>query len=280
MSLKKLKNIFSLQRCVMGTLLLSIILGIPGFLAISAKLSIFSFAPGKVDSWIGFWGSYLGGIVGMVAVIITTFFLIGNQNKHHFELLTEQRNSIDGAANLNDKKTREREHKLFLININEELVQSLIQLTKLIKLRIQIFRKIKNIGKEIINLNSQQEFFRNNKIIHEKENSFHETILTLMTDRKASQFRESEFLAEIEIEIAKIRILYARLDLDPTDIESINSLIIENKNSMIGLINGDNFKEEYNISLTKFDQEVTKILNNVTKKHIDNINELFEDYKK
>ena len=263
----------------MGTVLLIFILGIPGLLAFLAKLSVFAFAPGKVDTWIGFWGSYLGGIVGMIAVIITTFFLIGNQNKHHFELLTEQRNSIDGAANLNDKKTREREHKLFLININEQLVQSLIQLTKLIKLRIQVFRKINNIGEEIINLNSQQELFRNNKIIHEKENSVHETILTLMTDRKASQFRESEFLAEIEIEIAKIRMLYARLDLETAEIESIYSLIKENKNNMIHLINGERFNEEYNQKLTKFDQEVTKILNRVSTKHIKNIKDLFEVYK-
>ncbi|MEK4628096.1 hypothetical protein MKZ17_07805 [Solibacillus sp. FSL R7-0682] len=257
-----------------------IILTIPGILANFLKFSIFEFAPGKVDAWIGFWGSYLGGIVGMIAVVITTFFLIGNQNKQHYELLTEQKNSIDNSAELNDKKTREREHKLFLININEELVQSLIQITKLIKLRIEVFRKINNIGQEKLNLTRQQEFYKNNKIVHGKEDLIHETTLTLMMDRKASQFRESELLAEIEIEIAKIRILYARLDLETNEIESLNSLINENKNNMIDIINKDGFGEEYTQIITKFNQEVMEILNGVSVKHIDNIKELFEAYKK
>lgn len=66
---------------------------------------------GLAGSWISFWGSFLGGMLGMVAVVLTTYALIRNQNKQHFELLAEQKNSIDETAELNDKKTREREHK-------------------------------------------------------------------------------------------------------------------------------------------------------------------------
>lgn len=174
LKMKERKQYLTTERTGLAVLLLIIVFGIPGLVAISAKQPFFAFAPGKVDAWISFWGSYLGGIVGMIAVVLTTFALIRNQNKQHFELLTEPKNSIYGAAELNDKKTREREHKLFLININEELVQSLIHMTKLIKLRYEVFRKINNFGQEILNLTQQQEVYRNNKIVHGKEEMIHE----------------------------------------------------------------------------------------------------------
>lgn len=235
---------------------------------------------GEYGEWLSFWGSYLGGIVGMVAVVITTFVLIGNQNKQHFELLAEQKKSIDEAAEINDKKTREREHKLFLININEELVQSLIQMTKLIKLRNEVFRKINNFGQEISHLNDQREFFRNNQLVHGKEDMIHETTLTLMMDIKASQFRESELLAEIEIEIAKVRILYAGLDIETNEIENINSLLRENSDNMVEIINRKEFGDNNQQIITKFDQEVTELLNEISSMHVENIKLLFDDYKK
>lgn len=45
---------------------------------------------GEYGEWLSFWGSYLGGIIGMFAVLSTTFFLINNQNKHHHEQLNKQ----------------------------------------------------------------------------------------------------------------------------------------------------------------------------------------------
>lgn len=257
-----------------------IILIIPGILAKFLKYSLFEFAPGKVDAWVGFWGSYLGGIVGMVAVVLTTFILIGNQNKQHFELLAEQKNSIDEAAELNDKKTREREHKLFLIKINEALIDSLIHMTKLIKLRYEVFKKINNFGQEILNLTHQQKFLIDNHIVHGKEDTIHETVLSLMMDIKASQFRESELLSEIEIEIAKVRILYYRLDFETNEIENINSLISENSKNLIDIINRNEYGDDFQRIIKEFDQEVTEKINEVSKNHIDNIKVLFEAYKK
>lgn len=53
---------------------------IPGLIASFMTLPVFSEAPGNTDAWISFWGSYLGGIFGMIGVIVTTFFIIQNQN--------------------------------------------------------------------------------------------------------------------------------------------------------------------------------------------------------
>ena len=54
------------------TILLSVVLTIPLFVAIMSNLEMFTFAPGDVGHWIGFWGSYLGAIIGMIAIFITT----------------------------------------------------------------------------------------------------------------------------------------------------------------------------------------------------------------
>lgn len=235
---------------------------------------------GLAGSWISFWGSFLGGMLGMVAVVLTTYALIRNQNKQHFELLAEQKNSIDETAELNDKKTREREHKLFLLNKNEELIESIINMTKLVKLRNEVFRKINNIGQEISNLTQQQGLLRANHLVHGKEESMHEVIINLMMDKKASIFRESELLAEIEIEISKVRILYAYLDYEIKEIDIINTLLKENSNGMIDLFNKNEFGESYRQKIVEFDQKFMRILNEISNKHVENIRLLFESYKK
>lgn len=60
---------------------------------------------GSEDIWIGFWGSILGGIIGCLGVVTTTYFLISSENKRQRELLllkletenlTETRSYISG----------------------------------------------------------------------------------------------------------------------------------------------------------------------------------------
>ncbi|MFF2179403.1 hypothetical protein ACFVT8_23570 [Lysinibacillus sp. NPDC058147] len=45
---------------------------------------------GSIDGWLSYWGGYLGGVVGMVGVVLTTLFLISIQNKHHKDQLINQ----------------------------------------------------------------------------------------------------------------------------------------------------------------------------------------------
>lgn len=60
-------------------------------LLIANVLSVdwFGFAPGKADAWIGFWGSYLGGVVGLVGVVATTFYIVHKNNVIKDEELRE-----------------------------------------------------------------------------------------------------------------------------------------------------------------------------------------------
>ena len=153
-------------------------------------------------------------------------------------------------------------------------------MTKLIKLRNEIFRKIDNIGQEISNLTNQQEFLRDIHLVHSKEESVHEVILSLMMEIKSSQFRESELFAEIEIEISKVRILYSYLDYESDEVEIINDLLNKSSYNMIELINKKEFGESYQQKMVEFNRDLTKLLNEITKKHVENNKLLFENYKK
>lgn len=63
------------------TIFIAITLTIPLFIAILFNTAIFSFAPGEIGDWIGFWGSYLGAIVSISGVLYTTYLLIENERK-------------------------------------------------------------------------------------------------------------------------------------------------------------------------------------------------------
>jgi len=59
-----------------AVIIVYIFLTLPLLIANVLSVDWFGFAPGKADAWIGFWGSYLGGIVGLAGVVVTTLFTI------------------------------------------------------------------------------------------------------------------------------------------------------------------------------------------------------------
>lgn len=67
----------------------------PLFMAFLLKLPVFSFALGKVDAWIGFWGSYLGALIGAFTVYLVTYFQIQAQRSIQLESI---RNEHENAA--------------------------------------------------------------------------------------------------------------------------------------------------------------------------------------
>lgn len=58
-----------------------LVVTLPFLISNMLSVSWFGFAPGKADSWIGFWGSYLGSIVGMIAIFVTTQITIKNSEE-------------------------------------------------------------------------------------------------------------------------------------------------------------------------------------------------------
>lgn len=62
-------------------LLISGILCFPLIVTLLLEFPLFSLARGEVESWIGFWGSYLGNIIGLIGLSYATYFQIRYQQK-------------------------------------------------------------------------------------------------------------------------------------------------------------------------------------------------------
>jgi len=102
-----------------------------------------------VEGWLGFWGSYLGGIFSMLGVIFTTYFLLKNQNKLHIEQLNTHKESVKNASELNDRTERERIHMTFMLKKNEEIVYYLTELFELNNNRFNSLRTSLTYSKNI-----------------------------------------------------------------------------------------------------------------------------------
>lgn len=56
------------------------ILSIPLVVSFLLKSRVFSFSLGNVESWIGFWGGYLGNLLGIIGLYLATNYQIYNQS--------------------------------------------------------------------------------------------------------------------------------------------------------------------------------------------------------
>lgn len=81
-----------------------VLIGFPVIVAIFLDFSIFEFATGQVDSWIMFWGSYLGAIIGASAVYFVAQLQIKKQHEQQLE-----------AIRIENKHSISREMEQFLI---------------------------------------------------------------------------------------------------------------------------------------------------------------------
>ncbi|RHW33536.1 hypothetical protein [Oceanobacillus profundus] len=79
----------------LGIIVILLMLVIPLIIAILLNLDIFSFALGSTDSWISFWGSYIGGGIGMIAVILTTLYIVKKDSQANKESLDLQHEQFD-----------------------------------------------------------------------------------------------------------------------------------------------------------------------------------------
>lgn len=84
---------------------------VPILLAKLLELNIFSFAMGKVDTWITFWGSYLGAIIGASVV----YFVAQLQMKRQQEM------QIEAIKIENENSTRREMHQFYLTNKLEKI---------------------------------------------------------------------------------------------------------------------------------------------------------------
>lgn len=135
-------------------LIILIFIVIPLFISLLMNISIFSLSRGSVEGWLGFWGSYIGGILGALGVIITTYFLIEADKENSREV-----------AKLNDLTERDRINTTFLLNKNEELMKILSEIFELNNSRYNTLRSCIVISKELKNCKSKKEELMKLKII-------------------------------------------------------------------------------------------------------------------
>ncbi|QOS88754.1 hypothetical protein [Peribacillus sp. JNUCC41] len=156
-----------------------LLIGFPIVLTLLLRLSIFRFAPGQVDSWIAFWGSYVGAIIGASVVYFVAKLQIGKQYEQQIKSIK-----------------LENEH-----SISREMEQFLIT-TRLGKYEktIKVCEKLSNLTIELNN-----EFVKyvtytdiiNNKEDPDRENDFKEKIYAIRT--KHSEFHALIILNTTEL---------------------------------------------------------------------------------
>lgn len=110
-----------------------VLLTLPAILSGMMTLDFFKNTPGTVNGWLSYWGGYLGSIVGLAAVTIATQFQITSQAKLHKEQLDQQKKAIDRTAELNDRKERSRIRMTYLLNKNEEILVTVIEVQSLLR---------------------------------------------------------------------------------------------------------------------------------------------------
>lgn len=125
-------DLFSVKNIIIG-LLTVLLLPIPISLIISSG-NWLSFIDGNSTVWIGFWGSYLGGIIGTIGVIYVAHL----QNK-------EQRDSLEIIERDNMKRLRIQTILDLLENYNKDV-------NKLSNEVVDIQTKIKKIVELVLNL--------------------------------------------------------------------------------------------------------------------------------
>ncbi len=102
-----------------------ILLIVPGIMAVFLKKPVFSKAPGEVEAWISFWGSYLGGIFGSMAVIATTYLIIQHEKKLSEKTFHEKVRREEQVILKQDRLERERLLINFQLSSNAILAQKL-----------------------------------------------------------------------------------------------------------------------------------------------------------
>ncbi|RBP85974.1 hypothetical protein DFO70_1366 [Cytobacillus firmus] len=105
-----------------------ILLMAPIFIAKLLEINFFSFARGEVDTWIMFWGSYLGAIVGASVV----YFVAQLQMKKQHEL------QIKAIKIENENSTRREMHHFYLTNKLEKIEEMQEHFNKLSSLVLQL----------------------------------------------------------------------------------------------------------------------------------------------
>lgn len=173
-----------------------VLIGFPVVVAILLDFSIFKFATGQVDSWIMFWGSYLGAIIGASAVYFVAQLQIKKQHEQQIE-----------AIRIENKHSISREIEQFLIT------------TRLNKFE-EAIKTCEKISDITLNLS----------------NDFVEYVtLTDIINNEESPAREEEFKQKVYEIKRKHREYHALIILNVTELEILSNYSSDIKDNCISI---------------------------------------------
>lgn len=257
---------------------LIIILIVPGLLAVFMEFQLFGLALGGADGWLSYWGGYLGGIIGLIAVVLTTKFLISNQNKQHRELLEQQKIDIQTAADLNDKKERERVYQSFLVRQNEEVIEILIKLRGIIQGRVNLLLSIKHVYNDTQKLTN---LIQNHAVGLEKEIllSMNSKILERMTELDMLKNEETQIKTLLIEKLAEItlRVIYIELGMEKLQTFKENQEV--SLTVLSQFVNENNFDKVFDAELDLYAQQKNKDLNELLDLYTDNLKSMMRQFK-
>nr|WP_054550328.1 hypothetical protein [Lysinibacillus sphaericus] len=96
---------------------IAILFVVPSAFAGLMTIDFFSKAPGGTDGWLSYWGAYLGGIIGMIAVVATTQYIVSNQNKQQKKQMqkhSEQHKDLLDNQNMKHEEQMREQNKQHL----------------------------------------------------------------------------------------------------------------------------------------------------------------------
>lgn|GEM_PF-2120624 len=227
-----------------------IILLVPGLLAVFMKFEIFSKALGGTDGWLSYWGAYLGGIIGLIAVVVTTQFILAFQEKQHKELIQEQREATEQAAVLNDQKERDRIYTTFLLDKNEEIYSLLIFIDKFFTEYNHVIKDLAMQKEKVID--SKLDDFVS-KVTNSSENKYEEQVQKAVDEYEKLKNSEKRIRIEIEEKLSNIKAKVIYIEELDMPLEAFESVIVKGIRDMIIEFQTDNFSKK----------EVVKLLNDI-----------------
>ena len=137
------EKIKPLSRLNIVVLIALLVIGTPILLSQIIRIPTGQATIGSEDAWVSFFGSYLGGVFGMVGVIFTTYLIINNNKKN-----------IEHSMQLEDKKIRDREVTIVLLNKSEEVAERLENFTGLLSRSVSLFIRMSIYSTTIKDLDS------------------------------------------------------------------------------------------------------------------------------
>ncbi|AJK87672.1 MULTISPECIES: DUF456 domain-containing protein [Lysinibacillus] len=230
-------------------------------------------------SWISFWGSFLGGIVGMFAVISTTHFLISNQNKQHQELLEQQKNDVQMAADLNDKKERERYYFSFLIGQNEKIIELLIELRGIITHRVNLILSISHARKDFDGMSDLKTMLIEQGDPQELLQRMEPKIFERMEEVDRLKREETRIKTNIIEKLAELNVRILHLNVGIDEVLEFKKKHERNISEMYNFVNSNNFNDEFEEILNNYNNNKDNDFNNLLELYSKNLITLLEHLK-